>query len=136
VLSEGRGFQFWEDVKNALIVETALRGRRADVNRTAVSIPKGSSVLNKICSTNDFRGIAISSVISKVFEKCKLSLYADCFSAADNQLGFKKGTGCNNAIFCLRETVDDYIYAAAIPQMWQHLILLKNFLVLITTLSC
>jgi hypothetical protein len=74
-----------------------------------VPIPKGSSVLNKICSTNDFRGIAISSVISKVFEKCIMSLYADCFSTADNQLGFKKGTGCNNAIFCLRETVDDYI---------------------------
>jgi hypothetical protein len=36
-------------------------------------------------------------------------LYADYFSTPDNQLGFKKDTGCNNAIFCLRETVDDYI---------------------------
>jgi hypothetical protein len=80
-----------------------------------VPIPKqGSGVLNKICSTADFRGIAISSVLSKVFEKCILSLYADYLSTADNQFGFKKKSGCNNAIFCLREIVDGYIYVVAI----------------------
>ena len=48
---------------------------------------------------NDFRGIAISSAISKVFELGILDRLKLYFDTKDNQFGFKKGLGCSHAIY-------------------------------------
>ena len=37
---------------------------------------------------NDFRGVSISSVISKIFEKCILNRFAVFFETHDSQFGF------------------------------------------------
>ena len=61
----------------------------------------------KSLSCDDFRGIAISPIISKVFEHCILNRFQTLFLSCDSQFGFKKGTGCRNAIYAVRNIVVD-----------------------------
>jgi len=56
-----------------------------------------------------FRGIAISPLLSKIFEYCFLEKYESYFKSSDNQFGFKKGMGCRNAIYTVRNIVSDYV---------------------------
>ena len=58
---------------------------------------------------DDFRGIAISPLISKVFEHCILDRFSTYFTSCDAQYGFKKGVGCRNAIQTVRTIVDKMI---------------------------
>ena len=53
----------------------------------------------KSLTFNDFRGITISPVISKVFEHCILDRFSQFFVKSDNQFGFKRGLGCSHAIY-------------------------------------
>jgi len=61
--------------------------------------PKVNDYRTKSMSYFDFRGIAITSIISKVFEHCILDRYDCYFSSNDNQFGFKKGIGCSQAVY-------------------------------------
>jgi hypothetical protein len=74
-----------------------------------VPIPKsiGSSLKNYTC--NDFRGIAISGLISKLFEKCLVDIFGSYFQVGDNQFGFKRRIGCSHAIYSVRKVVDYYV---------------------------
>ena len=75
-----------------------------------IPIPKNSFAhFNKTVSTDDFRGISISAVISKVFEKCILDRYSRFLETSDSQFGFKKGLGCSHAIFTVRNIVDNFV---------------------------
>jgi len=57
-----------------------------------VPLPKiNNASLSKSLTVDDFRGISISPVLSKVFEKCILDRYQRFFETSDNQFGFKKG---------------------------------------------
>jgi len=49
-------------------------------------------MFSKSVSVDDFRGISISSVISKVFEHCILDRYDGFLLSSDNQFGFKKSS--------------------------------------------
>jgi len=73
-----------------------------------VPIPKQKDFLSKSLSYDDFRGIAISPIISKVFEYCFLDKFSSLLSSSENQFGFKKGSGCSNAVYTLRKIVDSY----------------------------
>ena len=67
---------------------------------------------NNICknlTVDNFRGISISPVLSKVFEHCIISRYRQFFVTSDNQFGFKKSVGCSHAIYTVRSVVDNYI---------------------------
>ena len=56
-----------------------------------IKIPKAScNVRSKSVTVNDFRGISISPVISKVLEHCILDRYSKFFETSDSQFGFKK----------------------------------------------
>ena len=68
-----------------------------------------ANVYSKSVSVDDFRGILISSVISKVFEHCILDRYGGFLLSSDNQFGFKKKSNCTHAIYTLRSVVDYYI---------------------------
>jgi len=67
---------------------------------------KSNQCSNKALTCDDFRGIAISPVISKVFEHCILKRFQSLFSTSKNQFGFKKGTSCSHAIWVVRSRVD------------------------------
>ena len=64
---------------------------------------------NKQATFDDYRGITISSIISKIVEKCILEKFEKYFVSSDNQFGFKKKVGCLHAIYSLRSTVDYFV---------------------------
>jgi len=68
-----------------------------------------TSAYGKSVTVNDFRGISISPVISKVLEHCILDHYSNLFTSSDNQFGFKKRYGCAQAIYVFRCVIDHYV---------------------------
>ena len=79
-----------------------------------VPIPKSNnSATCKSLNVDDFRGISISPVMSKVFEGCILDRYSQYFCTSDNQFGFKKFLSCSHAIYSLRNVVDHYVHAGS-----------------------
>jgi len=54
-------------------------------------------------SSLDYRAITISNIISKVFESCLLEKFGDFLTNHALQFGFKKGLGCQNAIFTVQQ---------------------------------
>ena len=60
-------------------------------------------------TTDDFRGIAISCTLSKVFELCIVDRFGKYFVSSDNQFGFKGGIGCSHAIFSVRSVVEHFV---------------------------
>ena len=57
----------------------------------------------------NFRGITLSPIISKVFEHSILFLFGKYLKSNDRQFGFKANLGCANAIFCVRNEVDYFV---------------------------
>jgi len=57
---------------------------------------------NKAMTCNDFRAIAISPILCKVFEYCLLDKFSNMLKTSDTQFGFKKGLSCNHAIYSVR----------------------------------
>ena len=75
-----------------------------------VPISKPKEVDSKPLTCDDFRGIAISPVLTKTFEhRTILNRFASFFSTSPNQFGFKKGIGCSHAIRSVRNIVDSFI---------------------------
>ena len=74
-----------------------------------VPLSKVSDCRTKALTCNDFRGIAISAIISKTFEYCILERFEHFLSSKDNQFGFKKGVGCTHAIYSARKTIERYV---------------------------
>jgi len=74
-----------------------------------VPLPKIKDCRTKAMTCDDFRGIAISSILSKVFEHCILNRFDTFLSSDDNQFGFKKGSSCSHAIFTLRNIVEHFV---------------------------
>jgi hypothetical protein len=59
-------------------------------------------------STDDFRGIPISPIISKLFEMAVLDRFSDYVHTSCHQFGFKKHLSCRHAIYCVRNVVERY----------------------------
>ena len=59
---------------------------------TVILFPFLNLLLDSVpLNCEDFRGIAVSPIISKVFEYCFLNKLGDFLSSKANQFGFKKG---------------------------------------------
>jgi len=67
------------------------------------------NVYGKTVTVDDFRGVSISPVISKVFEHCVLDRYGGFFGSSDNQCGFKKNLGCASAAYFLQSVIGYYV---------------------------
>jgi hypothetical protein len=75
-----------------------------------VPIPKQkANVFSKAHCVDDFRGISISPVISKVFEHCILTRFRRYFETNANQFSYKKQLGCTTAVHTFRCVVDHYV---------------------------
>jgi hypothetical protein len=74
-----------------------------------VPVPKVKDTRTKSLTVDNFRGIAISSVISKLFEHCVLARFHRFLQTADNQFGFKKGLGCREAIRAVKNVIDRFV---------------------------
>ena len=64
-----------------------------------LSISFMNNVYGKSFPVEDFRGLSISPVISKVLEHCILGRYGCFFETYDNQFGFKKSLVCRDAVY-------------------------------------
>ena len=62
-----------------------------------------------ITSTDMYRPITLTPVISKLFESVLLQLYGDFLTSDNLQFGFKKETGCCHALFTLTESVKHFV---------------------------
>ena len=73
-----------------------------------IPIPKDEKSV-RMHKIENFRGITLSPILSKVFEHCLLIMFQKYLSTSDNQFAFKANTGCSNAIYVLRNVIDFYI---------------------------
>ncbi len=70
---------------------------------TLVPIPKaGKSHL----LVNGYRGISLTPVVSKIFERCLLAKFLPFLKTSERQFGFKAGTGCPSAVYSVRKTIE------------------------------
>ena len=73
-----------------------------------VPISKNKDKASGVLTCEDFRGISISSILSKLFESCVFVLCEDLFATSDNQFGFKHGIGCSQAVHVAKEYIEAY----------------------------
>ena len=57
---------------------------------------------------DNYRGITISCVISKLFEYVVLDKYSSYFNTDSLQFGFRKGVGCSDALFTFKSIVNHF----------------------------
>ena len=62
-----------------------------------------------ISDPDNYREIAISSVVSKVFEHVLLHRSGDLWATGNEQFGFKKGHSCADCSFVLKQVVEYYL---------------------------
>jgi len=74
-----------------------------------VPLPKLKDTHTKAMTCDDFRGIAITPILCKLFEHCFLDKYQSLLTTGDNQFAFKKGLRCTNAIYACRKIVDHFV---------------------------
>ena len=57
---------------------------------------------------NNYRGITISPIISKVFEHVLRIVFSSFLSTSSYQFGFKRKSSTSHAIYCLKEAINYY----------------------------
>ena len=74
---------------------------------TLVSIPKGRNP--NTSKSENFRGIALSSILGKVFDNIILYRYQNQLASCDLQFGFKRHSSTNLCTMVLKETLSYYV---------------------------
>jgi len=74
-----------------------------------VIIPLVKNKAGDVTDVNNYRGITLSPIVSKLFEYCILHKYSCLAVTNELQFGFKKQVGCTSAIFALRQCVQYFI---------------------------
>ena len=74
---------------------------------TIISIVKDP--MKDICSSNNYRGIALSSCLNKLFEMFLLKQYSACFKTCDLQFAYKTGHSTSLCTLMLKEIVKYYV---------------------------
>ena len=100
-----------EKVEAASHRKSMHEGHRNEGSRASytVPIPKCDG-RTRALSVDDFRGISISPVISKLFEMAILDRFASYFLSSDHQFGFKRNSSCRHAIYCVRSRVCNTVF--------------------------
>jgi len=79
-----------------------LRGYVPDAFGQGLLFPLVKSNDIDVSSSDSYRGITVSCVISKLFEMCIYSLIKNYLVSSELQFGFKEGVGCRDAILTAR----------------------------------
>ena len=69
-----------------------------------VAIPKNNTSASS--STDDYRGISISPVISKILEHVLFTLFGQFLVSSDFQFGFKSNSSCSHTMYTVRKAID------------------------------
>ncbi len=75
---------------------------------TMVPIPKNKK--KSLCDSNNYRAIALSSVIGKTLDLVILIDEGHLLTSSNLQFGFKSGLFTTHCTFCLNETINYYNY--------------------------
>ncbi len=75
---------------------------------TMVPIPKNNR--QYLCNSDDYRAIALSSIIGKILDWIIIIKEEQSLSSSSLQFGFKDGTSTNQSTFILNETVSYYTF--------------------------
>ena len=75
---------------------------------SVVLVPIIKEKTGKICDKNNYRPIAIASILSKVLERIMLDRMLDILDTNCNQFGFKPKLGTDMCIYSLKEIIDKY----------------------------
>ena len=59
----------------------------------------------KLTTADDYRGITICPIVSKIFEHCIMDSFTDT-GTSERQFGFKKNVGCSNSIHSIRKVIN------------------------------
>jgi len=78
------------------------------VIRSCRPVPK-CDIHVRAMRVDDFRGISISPVISKLFEMAILDRFSVYSITSDDQFGFKKNLSCRHAIYCVRNVIERFV---------------------------
>ena len=76
-------------------------------NGTIIPIVKDHQ--GNLSDVNNYRGITISPIASKIFEHALKIVFGDFLSSSPWQFGFKRRSSTMHAVYCLKESVDYYI---------------------------
>lgn len=68
-------------------------------------VPVIKDKAGKLCSIDNYRPIALASMVSKVLESILLDRLINVINSPDNQFGFKRNHGTNLCIYALKEIV-------------------------------
>ena len=75
---------------------------------SVILVPVIKDKAGKINSKDNYRPVALASILSKVLELVILDRLSEFLHTADNQFGFKKKLGTDSCIYVLKEIVDSY----------------------------
>ena len=75
---------------------------------TMVPIPTGSN--KDLSMSNSYRGIALSSIFSKIFDNCIISAECLALNSDDLQFAYKSGCSTTQCVSVLCETIDYYVH--------------------------
>jgi exonuclease III len=73
-----------------------------------IPIPKITIGANDV-KTNDYRGISLNPIISKLFEQAILVIFDKYLGSSSMQLGFKSKSSCSHALFSVRKTIEFFV---------------------------
>lgn len=87
----------------------ALHGYVPDRFGEGIIVPIVKDKAGNQNDVNNYRGITLTSVISKLFELIILEICEEYLVTHEMQFGFKKNSGCNHAIFVMTEVIKYYL---------------------------
>ena len=77
--------------------------------RHGLMIPLVKDQQGNLSDVNNYRGITLSPIASKIFEHVLKFIFSDFLETSSNQFGFKKGSSTVHALHCLKGTVNYYV---------------------------
>ena len=83
-----------------------IYGHVPDAFGQGVVVPLLKDRLGDTTDLNNYRAITVSCVISKVFELCITNKFKNLLCSHLLQFGFKKSSGCQNAIFTMQQCIN------------------------------
>ena len=100
---------------------------------TSYVVSVGKDKSRDTADMNNYQGISVSSVVSKVLETVLLGRVRRVLRMSDQKFGFKRGRSCADCSFVLKTTIDHYMKRGNTNMMsilWICLKLMTGFLVI------
>ena len=90
-----------------------LHGHMCNNLMESIIIPIVKDKKGDITCKENYRPIAITTVISKLFEGVLLTRYKSCLATTHNQFGFKSQHSTDMCVFVLKNVIDYYTYMSS-----------------------